>query len=232
MGEVFEALDTELGWKVAVKLLPEDMAADPERLQRFRREARAIAALNHPNIVTIHSVEDLDGRPVLVMEKVEGETLQRRLPADGFSLHDLLEIAVPIADALSATHDQGIVHRDLKPGNIMISAEGRVKLLDFGLAKPTETSGDEGGANQEDETKTALLTIEGAVVGTAPYMSPEQLRGGAVDRRSDVFSLGTVLYEMATGRRPFRGKNPLDLASSILTDQPPSICEVRQQLPR
>lgn len=233
MGEVYEALDTELDRKVAIKVLPAEMADDAGRLERFRREAKAIAALNHPNIVTIHSVEETDGRYFLIMEKVEGESLDRKLPPDGFALHDLLEIAVPMADALAATHDQGIIHRDLKPANVMVTRAGRVKLLDFGLAKLTSAPAEaQPTASAEDETKTALLTREGAVLGTAPYMSPEQLRGEDVDARSDVFSFGTMLYEMATGRRPFQGTSSMDLASSILKDQPPSIVAIREELPR
>ncbi len=162
MGEVYEAADTELDRRVAIKVLPEEMAADPERLERFRREAKAIAALNHPNIVTIHGVEEAEGRRFLIMEKVEGESLDRKLPRNGFPLDELLEIAIPIADALAATHDQGIIHRDLKPANVMVTLEGRVKLLDFGLAKLTEASAEtEQAAGDEDETKTALLTRAG-----------------------------------------------------------------------
>ncbi len=232
MGEVYEALDIELGRKVAVKVLPEEMAEDVGRLERFRREAKAVAALNHPNIVTIHGIEESEGRRFLIMEKVEGESLDRKLPRNGFPLEELLEIAIPIADALAATHDKGIIHRDLKPANVMVTGEGRVKLLDFGLAKLTETATPRPSASADDETTTALLTREGTVLGTAPYMSPEQLRGEDIDTRSDVFSFGTMLYEMATGRRPFQGTSAVDLASSILKDQPPSIVEVREELPR
>ncbi len=232
MGEVYEALDTELDRRVAIKVLPEEMADDAGRLERFRREAKAIAALNHPNIVTIYGIEEAEGRRFLIMEKVEGESLDRKLPRKGFPLEELLEIAIPMADALAATHDRGIIHRDLKPANVMVADEGRLKLLDFGLAKLTEPTANPEPAASGDETKTARLTREGTVIGTEPYMSPEQLRGEEVDTRSDVFSYGIVLYEMATGRRPFRGRSSVDLASSILKDQPPSIAEVREDLPR
>ena len=233
MGEVYLAEDTQLDREVAIKVLPDVFSQDPERLARFEREAKAIAALNHPNIVTIHGVEEGKGRRFLIMERVDGESLDRKLPRHGFALEELLAIAIPMADALAATHDEGIIHRDLKPANVMVTNKGLVKLLDFGLAKPTEAStGLELAAGDEAETLTALLTSEGTVVGTAPYMSPEQVRGGTVDTRSDVFSLGTLLYEMATGCRPFHGPSTVDLASSILKDQPTPIAEVRGELPR
>ncbi len=233
MGEVYRAEDTQLGREVAIKVLPAAFSQDPERLARFEREAKAIAALNHPNIITIHGVEEAAGRRFLIMEKVDGKSLDRRLPRHGFALEDLLDIAIPMADALAATHDQGIIHRDLKPANVMVTSKGRVKLLDFGLAKLTEAPAErEPPGGEDDDTQTALLTREGTVVGTAPYMSPEQLRGHEIDTRSDVFSLGTMLYEMATGRRPFQGASSMDLAFSILEDQPPSIVEVREDLPR
>ncbi|MEJ2086284.1 MAG: protein kinase [Acidobacteriota bacterium] len=236
MGEVYRGEDTELDRQVAIKVLPPDLAEDPERLERFRREAKAVAALNHPNIVTIHAIEEAEGTRILIMELIEGTSLDEMLSSEGLPLAQVFDIAVPIADALAAAHDRGIVHRDLKPANVMVTRDGRVKVLDFGLAKlaadgtgpPSE--GDEGEPTLA--AATATLTREGAVMGTAPYMSPEQLQGLAVDHRSDIFSLGIVLYEMISGRRPFKGATGIALASSILKDTPPAVTELREQLPR
>jgi non-specific serine/threonine protein kinase len=225
MGEVYLAEDTKLRRKVALKVLPEDMASDPERLERFKREARAVAALNHPNIVTIYSVEEVEGVHFLTMELVEGKTLADLVPAKGLKLDRFFELATPIADALSVAHEKGITHRDLKPGNIMVGDDGRVRVLDFGLAKLlTEASADE-----ED---TQLATREGLAVGTAPYMSPEQVQGKNVDHRSDIFSLGILFYEMATGSRPFKGETSADLVSSILRDTPDSVTDLKVEMPR
>jgi serine/threonine protein kinase/Flp pilus assembly protein TadD len=230
MGEVYRATDTKLGRDVAIKMLPAAVAQDPERLARFEREARSLASLNHPNIVTIFSVEEDGGSRFLAMELVEGETLDTLLAAGGLPLARFFEIAVPLADALSAAHERGIVHRDLKPGNVMVTREGRVKVLDFGLAKL------EAAASNPDLTSTptesrANLTSEGQVFGTVAYMSPEQTRGGKVDARSDVFSLGVVLYQMVTGERPFQGASAVDMISSILRDTPPSVTDRRGDLP-
>jgi serine/threonine-protein kinase len=230
MGEVYRATDTKLGRDVAIKMLPAAVAQDPERLARFEREARSLASLNHPNIVTIFSVEEADGSRFLAMELVEGETLDTLIAAGGLPLPRFFEIAVPLADALSAAHERGIVHRDLKPGNVMVTREGRVKVLDFGLAKL------EAADSRPDLTSTptqsrADLTSEGQVFGTVAYMSPEQTRGGKVDARSDVFSLGVVLYQMVTGERPFQGASAVDMISSILRDTPPSVTDRRGNLP-
>ncbi|MEE8138099.1 MAG: protein kinase, partial [Thermoanaerobaculia bacterium] len=217
------------------------MAEDPRRLERFRREAKALAALDHPNIVTIYSIEEADGQRFLIMERVEGESLDKMLSPGGLTLAELLDIAIPLADALAAAHDKGIVHRDLKPANVMVTRDGRVKLLDFGLARlaaetaiPGEPEPGEPGDDEPSEfpTRSAALTREGVVVGTAPYMSPEQLQGRQIDPRTDIFSLGIVLYEMATGRRPFQGDSAFALASSILKDTPPSVTDARAGLPR
>jgi TolB-like protein/Flp pilus assembly protein TadD len=229
MGVVYEALDTRLGRKVAIKALPPELGRDPERLERFRREARAVAALSHPNIVTVHGVEESEGWLFLVMEKIEGRRLDQLLSPRGMRLEQLLEIAVPMADALAAAHDQGIVHRDLKPGNVMVTRDGRVKLLDFGLAKLRPSGA---AASDEDPTRTAALTAAGALLGTAAYMSPEQIEGREVDARSDVFSLGIVLWEMAAGRRPFTADSAMALAARILRDPAPPLHEVRPDLPR
>src|SRR5450755_969273 len=207
MGEVYRARDPKLGRDVAIKVLPEAVARDPERLARFGREARSLAALNHPNIVTIFSVEEAEeagGSRFLVMELVEGEGLDTLIPPGGLPVARFFEIAVPLADALSAAHERGIVHRDLKPGNVMVTREGRVKVLDFGLAKLEAADSNPDLTSTPTESRINL-TSEGQVFGTVAYMSPEQTRGGKVDARSDVFSLGVVLYQMLTGERPFQG---------------------------
>ncbi len=234
MGEVYLAEDTDLDRKIALKVLPAEMAENPERLERFKREAKAVAALNHPNIVTIHSIEEGGDIRFLTMELVDGDSLDRLLRADGLPLGRVFEIAIPMADALAAAHEKGIIHRDLKPANVMLTKEGRVKVLDFGLAKLTVDDSiavDEGDETQL-ATRTPTLTGEGIVMGTAPYMSPEQLQGKAVDSRSDIFSLGVVLYEMVTGSRPFRGDSGIALASAILKDTPATVNETKAALPR
>jgi serine/threonine protein kinase len=185
MGEVYRAEDTKLGRDVAIKVLPAEVAENPERLERFQREARTIASLNHPNIVTLYSVEEAEGIHFLAMELVAGKTLDALTPPDGLSLDRFFELATPIADALATAHSRGIVHRDLKPGNVMVTDEGdRVKVLDFGLAKLTEADLADG----LSELPTEALTQEGLIVGTPHYMSPEQAKGEAVDQRSDIFS--------------------------------------------
>ena len=223
MGEVYRAEDTKLGRDVALKVLPEEMAADPERLERFKREAQAIAALNHPNIVTIHSVEEADGVNLLTMELVEGKSLDQILPTGGFEVDQFFPLAIQIADALAAAHEKGIVHRDLKPANVMVTGDGRVKVLDFGLAKLAESE------HEDDETQ--LMTQAGMVLGTVPYMSPEGVQGQPVDHRSDIFSLGILLYEMATGSRPFQGDNPASVISAVLKEQPAPVTDVKANLP-
>ena len=229
MGEVYRAEDTKLGRDVAIKVLPAEVAENPERLERFQREARTIAALNHPNIVTLYSVEEAEGIHFLAMELVEGKTLDALTPPEGAPLGRFFELATPIADALATAHSRGIVHRDLKPANVMVTDEGdRVKVLDFGLAKLTETGIADGFA----EMPTEALTQEGLIVGTPHYMSPEQAKGEAVDQRSDIFSLGVVLYELATGQRPFQGASSIELLSSVIKDSPPTVSEVKPDLPR
>jgi TolB-like protein/tRNA A-37 threonylcarbamoyl transferase component Bud32 len=226
MGEVYQAHDTKLGRDVALKVLPPDMARDPERLARFQREARSVAALNHPHIVTIFSVEEADGIHFLTMELVEGQSLDRLIPEGGLPVERILEIAGALADALTAAHEKSIVHRDLKPANVMVTDDDRVKVLDFGLAKDVHPAG------PNDVTLSAVeFTKVGAVMGTPAYMSPEQITGRSIDHRTDVFSLGTMLYEMATGQRPFQGRSAAELASAILRDAPQPLGDVRAGLP-
>jgi TolB-like protein/cytochrome c-type biogenesis protein CcmH/NrfG len=229
MGEVYRATDTKLGREVALKVLPAEMAASQERLERFQREAKALAALDHPGIVTVHSVEEADGVHFLTMQLVEGQPLDRLIPAGGLPFDRIVEIGAAVADALAAAHEKGIVHRDLKPANVMVGTRGRVKVLDFGLAKVSEPSGTEGSGS---ELTTDLHTREGVVMGTVPYMSPEQVQGRAVDSRTDIFSLGAILYEMATGRRPFQSDSVAGLISAILRDKPASSASIRSDVPR
>jgi TolB-like protein/Tfp pilus assembly protein PilF len=225
MGEVYRATDTKLGRDVALKVLPSEMAGDPERLERFQREAKALAALDHPGIVTVFSVEQADGVHFLTMQLVDGQPLDQLIPEGGMPVERILETATALAEALAAAHDKGIVHRDLKPANVMVMLDGRVKVLDFGLAKVRDAVGEPG------PTISHELTQRGAVMGTVPYMSPEQVSGRAVDQRTDIFSLGVMLYQMATGQRPFRGDTGAELSAAILRDAPPALEEARSDLP-
>jgi serine/threonine protein kinase/tetratricopeptide (TPR) repeat protein len=229
MGEVYLALDTKLERHVALKVLPEELADDPARLGRLQREAKALAALDHPGIVTIFSVEEADGVHFLTMAHVEGETLGALIPPEGMPVERVLELGAALADALRAAHERGIVHRDLKPGNVMVDADGRLRVLDFGLARVEETV--PVSSQLSTGTFEEPMTRQGMVLGTVPYMSPEQAEGKRVDFRSDLFSLGVVLYEMATGSRPFAGDTAASLISSILRDTPSSVTEVRPELP-
>ena len=225
MGEVYRATDTKLQRDVALKVLSPETASDPERLSRFQREARAVAALNHPHIVTIFSVEESDGIHFLTMELIEGQSLDRLMPPGGLPAAQIIEIAKAVADALSAAHEKGIVHRDLKPANVMVTHEGRVKILDFGLAKDVSAQ------SFGDATLTSAQTQIGVVMGTPAYMSPEQISGRALDHRTDIFSLGVLIHEMCTGHRPFTGHSSAELTSAILRDDPPSISDLRSDLP-
>ncbi len=230
MGEVYRARDDRLGREVALKVLPRELARDPVRLARLEREARTAAGLSHPNIVTLHAIEEVNGVRFLTMELVDGETLDRKVLPGGMPLAGLLRIAVPLSDALAAAHAKGVIHRDLKPANIMVTPEGRVKVLDFGLAKPSRE--DEPLGATQAVTMNAPISEAGQVVGTVPYMAPEQIRGEPVDARADLFSFGVILYELATGQRPFRGASSADVSSSILRDVPPPVRAVRAELPR
>jgi serine/threonine protein kinase len=230
MGEVYRAKDLRLGREVALKVLPADVASHTDRLARLEREARAVAALNHPNIVVLYSVEDAGAVRFLTMELVEGQSLDRHLAQGGLPLPRVLDFGIALADALTAAHAKGVVHRDLKPANVMLTPDGRIKVLDFGLAKLTALE-PEGDAMQL-ATMTTPISGEGRVVGTVSYMAPEQVRGAAVDSRSDLFALGVVLYELAAGRRPFAGASLADVASAILRDEPPPLAGLRADLPR
>lgn len=230
MGVVWKALDSRLGREIAIKLLPDQLAADPDALASFEREARAIAALNHPNIVTIHSVEETEGLHFFTMELLTGLTLRELIPAGGMAEDRLLDVALAMAGALGAAHARGIVHRDLKPANVMITLEGQVKLFDFGLAKMRRAEPDAHGAGAD--WATAAGVREDRLAGTLQYMSPEQVRGWSVDQRADIFAFGVILYEMLTGRRPFGGQTVQTLTAAILMDAiiPPS--RLRPELPR
>ncbi len=219
MGEVYRARDSKLGREVAIKILPRLFISDPDRLTRFEREARVLASLNHPHIGAIYGVEDADGIRALVLELVEGETLADRIVRGPIPLADTLTIARQIADALDAAHEKGIIHRDLKPANIKITPDGIVKVLDFGLAKATAGDGATPDFTQSP-TVTAGGTREGAVLGTAAYMSPEQARGQAVDKRTDIWAFGCVVYEMLTGRIAFAGQTVSDTIAAILEREP------------
>jgi TolB-like protein/tetratricopeptide (TPR) repeat protein len=227
MGEVFLARDLELRRDVALKVLPARIAEDPVGLQRFKREARALAAVDHPNIVTIHSVEEEEGLTFLTMERVEGDSLDQVIPENGLETAELVSIASSVTDALAVAHAKGITHRDLKPANIMVGEGGRVKILDFGLAKLRP----EPAAAEPSQLPTRSLTLMGIAMGTVPYMSPEQVEGKAVDQRSDLFSLGIVLYEMATGRRPFAGDSAPAVMSAVLKDTPAPARELNARVP-
>ena len=231
MGAVYLAEDLKLHRKVAIKALTPEWAADPDRYRRFRWEAQVLAKLNHPNIVTIHAVEEEEGSHFLIMELVEGQTLDQLIPSVGMSPEEVFRIAIPLADALAAAHDRGIIHRDLKPGNVMVTDDGRVKVLDFGLAKRQDSAVTPETARMSVR-ESQPETQAGQMMGTIPYMSPEQLQGDTIDPRADIFSLGIILYEMATGSRPFAGKTWGDLASSILRDKPPSVTALNVYLPR
>jgi Tol biopolymer transport system component len=239
MGEVYSARDLKLHRSLAIKVLPDMAAGDPERRDRFEREAQAIAALNHPNIVTIYSIEEgkspsaRDGRcTFLTMELVIGRPLSECIPASGMPLGRLLTIALAVVEGVAAAHQKGVTHRDLKPANIMLGEgehAGRIKILDFGLAKLT------GGVLSTDGATalpTAALTGQGVVLGTVAYMSPEQAEGKSIDARSDLFSIGVILYEMATGRRPFSGDTPISIISSIVKDTPKPLTDINTTLPR
>src|SRR6185369_11408222 len=215
MGVVYRARDPRLNREVAIKVLPASFSADADRLQRFAQEARAAAALNHPNILAIYDIGESGDAPYVVSELLEGETLRDRLRSGPLSIRKAIDYAMQIARGLTAAHDKGIVHRDLKPENLFITNDGRVKILDFGLAKLIHP--EEGSASGEAPT-VQVATDAGVVMGTVGYMSPEQVRGKAADHRSDLFAFGAILYEMLSGKRAFHGETPADTMSAILKE--------------
>src|SRR5262245_49341196 len=220
MGEVYRARDTKLGREVAIKVLLDDLARDPEHLARFEREAQLLASVNHPGIATLHGLEEADGRVFLVMELVPGETLAKRLSAGALPMAEALDVAMRVAAALETAHEKGIVHRDLKPANVKLTPEGGVKLLDFGLAKAVLSEEPTVGLSGTPTRLQAHPTRAGTVLGTTAYMSPEQARGRPVDRRTDVWSFGCLLYELLTGQRAFDGESSSDIIVAILDRQP------------
>jgi eukaryotic-like serine/threonine-protein kinase len=237
MGEVYRARDARLGRDVAIKILPASLTNEQERLKRFEQEARSVAALNHPNILTIFEIETHDGSPYLVSELLEGETLQQRLREGPLTVRKALDVAIQTAHGIAAAHEKGIVHRDLKPANLFITADGRVKILDFGLAKLTQPDTPASGADGQTVTRANTMqpagpvTEEGVVLGTAGYMSPEQVRGKPADARSDIFALGTILYEMLSGQRAFQRDSSADTMAAILKEDPPELSGEGKKIP-
>jgi serine/threonine protein kinase len=228
MGEVYRALDPRLGREVAIKVLPASFSKDPDRLRRFEQEARAAGALSHPNLTAVFDIGSHEGAPYVVSELLEGEVLQAALAGGRLSPRRAVDYAIQMAHGLAAAHEKGVVHRDLKPANVFITKDGRVKILDFGLAKVTHVN--EGSRCRTNQRSTTAGTEPGAVLGTLGYMAPEQLRGGPVDARSDIFSLGAILYEMLSGKRAFQGDSAADTMSAILRDDPPDLSLTDQNI--
>src|SRR5580704_6261862 len=228
MGEVYRAHDSRLERTVAIKVLPASFSADRERLQRFSQEARAAAALNHPNILSIFDIGEAQGAPYVVSELLEGETLRERLGTGVLPTRRVIDYAVQVAKGLAAAHEKGIVHRDLKPENLFLTNDGRVKILDFGLAKLTQP---QSSSSSGDAPTVQVATETGLVMGTAGYMSPEQVRGKPADHRSDIFSFGAILYEMISGKRAFHGESAADTMSAILKEETPELSETARNVP-
>src|SRR5215510_5271437 len=230
MGVVYLAEDMKLGRKVAIKILNDEFTTNKDRLHRFELEASAASNLNHPNILTIHEVGDDDGRHYIATEYIDGVTLRRKMAASSLEMPAILDIAVQVASALEEAHNAGIVHRDIKPDNIMVRRNGYVKVLDFGLAKLTETI-DRSPSDAEASTRVLVHTDAGVVMGTSHYMSPEQARGKPVDARSDIWSLGVVMYEMVAGRTPFEGETSTDVIVAITQKEPPPLARFAPNVP-
>src|SRR5690348_10059338 len=230
MGIVYRAKDLKLGRDVALKFLPEDLTRDLAAVERFEREARLAAAINHPNICTVYEVGEFNGSPFLAMELLEGETLKHHIKSKPVPLDTLLDWTIQIAEGLDAAHARGIVHRDMKPANLFITNTGQAKILDFGLAK-LRSRRKTPVAGASDYTLTAVLTDPGGTLGTPAYMSPEQARGDQLDARSDLFSLGVVLYEMATGKLPFKGNSAATIIAAVLRDSPQPAVQLNPELP-
>src|SRR6266404_9314754 len=231
MGEVYLAQDTKLERTVALKILPVDVAVHQDRMRRFVQEAKAASALNHPNIITIYEIEQIESVNFIATEFIDGETLRQRMKGSPMKLGEVLEVAIQTASALSAAHAAGIVHRDIKPENIMVRRDGLVKVLDFGLAKLTERLPPDS-VDPEALTRAVVKTDPGVVMGTAIYMSPEQARGMAVDARTDIFSLGVLFYEMVAGRLPSEGSNINEIMASILSDkETPPLARYAREVP-
>jgi serine/threonine protein kinase len=230
MGVVYRAEDLKLKREVALKFLPEDVSRDRVAVERFEREAEAAAAINHPNICTVHEIGEFEGSPYIAMELMEGETLKHRITNEPVAVNTLLDWAIQISDGLDVAHARGIVHRDLKPANLFITNRGQVKILDFGLAK-LRSEKKAAAAAVSERTRTAVQTDPGHTMGTPAYMSPEQARGEQLDGRTDLFSLGIVLYQMATGKLPFDGTSTAAIMASILRDSPEPPIRTNQELP-
>src|SRR6266576_5162346 len=220
MGQVYRATDTTLGRQVAIKILPDAFAADPDRLARFEREAKTLASLSHPHIAAIYGFEKSAGVHALVMELVEGEDLSQRIARGAIPIDEALPIAMQIADALEAAHERGIIHRDLKPANIKVRDDGTVKVLDFGLAKALDPTPTSTTSTESPTITTPAMTAAGVILGTAAYMSPEQARGKVVDKRADIWAFGVVLYEIVTGRRLFEGEDVTETLALVIKGEP------------